>query len=133
MQFFKLSFDLDFSLIWDCVRESLLCRFCLKVILKPWPWSNFHSCLIIWYVDVFYIKNMVDVCRINSNQPWIQLHLSHEQLATKEYSVAIPVAVNFANQLNRMIKRRLPHFITENGKININKYRSELAHLTWSS
>lgn len=62
--------------------------------------------------------------RINSTQPWIQLHLSHEQPATSEYSVAIPVAVNFANQLNRMIKRRLPHFITENGKININKYRS---------
>lgn len=63
-------------------------------------------------------------CRINSTQPWIQLHLSHEQPATREYSVAIPVAVNFANQLNRMIKRSLPHFITENGKININKYRS---------
>lgn len=72
----------------------------------------------------FTLKIWLMYCRINSTQPWIQLHLSHEQPATREYSVAIPVAVNFANQLNRMIKRRLPHFITENGKININKYRS---------
>lgn len=72
----------------------------------------------------FTLKIWLIYCRINSTQPWIQLHLSHEQPATREYSVAIPVAVNFANQLNRMIKRRLPHFITENGKININKHRS---------